>query len=389
MEQSTYESYLGIDVGKRGHRACAVSCTGQVLFNVPLANSEQGIDEVLARLKGNCLVVVDQKRNIGLLAIRRARLKGLDVAYLPGIATNRAAALFPGDAKTDERDAEVIARTALGIPKALRSIPKEHSETEKLRRFAAQQSDLMRDRTHQKNRIRALLLESNPDFETLLDLGKQWNLSLLSTFGGPWGILDAGKRRFRTWIQKTPYVDIEKCERMWGSLRSATRVTEGQIEAENYLVKLLVRRIIALNEELDAISLMIESGLKDNEVYKALLTIPGIGSKTAAQLVLSINTADFKDHNALASYTGLAPKNRQSGTSISSVSSSRQGNRQLKNLLIFSCVSLIGGSSCYAKYYDACRARGMKHSQALKAVARKRLKVIFAVMRDARPYVAQ
>ncbi|MDY3981489.1 MAG: IS110 family transposase, partial [Paraeggerthella sp.] len=46
---------------------------------------------------------------------------------------------------------------------------------------------------------------------------------------------------------------------------------------------------------------------------------------------------------------------------------------------------LVGTDNEFGRYYDACRARGMRHNKALKAVARKRLKVIFAVMRDARP----
>lgn len=40
------------------------------------------------------------------------------------------------------------------------------------------------------------------------------------------------------------------------------------------------------------------------------------------------------------------------------------------------------------EYYARCRARGMPHGKALKAVARKRLKVIYTVMRDKVPYVA-
>jgi transposase len=133
---------------------------------------------------------------------------------------------------------------------------------------------------------------------------------------------------------------------------------------------------------------MIEAELAGDTTYEALLTVPGVGPKTAAQLVLSIAISDFKDHNALASYVGLAPRNRQSGTSISSVTASRQGNKPLTNLLIYSCTSLIGRSNYYGEYYGACRARGMRHNQAMKAVARKRLKVIFAVMRDVRPHVA-
>ena len=81
----------------------------------------------------------------------------------------------------------------------------------------------------------------------------------------------------------------------------------------------------------------------------------------------------------------MAPRNRQSGTSISSVTASRQGNKRLKNLLIFSCNSLVRSKGRFGEYYRSCRARGMCHGEALKAVARKRLKVIYAVMRDKAP----
>lgn len=69
-----------------------------------------------------------------------------------------------------------------------------------------------------------------------------------------------------------------------------------------------------------------------NETYRCLLAICGIGPKTAPELVISIDIDDFPSHDGLASYHGLAPRNRQSSTSVSSVSASRQGNKRLKNL---------------------------------------------------------
>ena len=69
-----------------------------------------------------------------------------------------------------------------------------------------------------------------------------------------------------------------------------------------------------------------------NEIYRCLLAICGIGPKTAFELVISIDIDDFPSHGGLASYCGLAPRNRQSSTSVSSVSASRQGNKRLKNL---------------------------------------------------------
>ena len=65
------------------------------------------------------------------------------------------------------------------------------------------------------------------------------------------------------------------------------------------------------------------------------------------------------DHDHLASCCGIAPRNQQSGKSISSVSSSRQGNKRLKNLLIFSCSSLSRSKGRFGDYYRRCRDRGM------------------------------
>lgn len=62
-----------------------------------------------------------------------------------------------------------------------------------------------------------------------------------------------------------------------------------------------------------------------NETYRCLLAICGIGPKTAFELVISIDIDDFPSHG------GLAPRNCQSSTSVSSVSASRQGNERLKN----------------------------------------------------------
>ena len=114
--------------------------------------------------------------------------------------------------------------------------------------------------------------------------------------------------------------------------------------------------------------------------------MPGIGPRTAAQLAVSVDIGRFPDHDHLASYCGIAPRVRSSGTSVRSVRASRRGDARLKSLLIFSCNSLVRSSGRNGEYYRACRARGMGHGRALKAVARKRLRAIYAVMRDRVPY---
>ena len=164
------KAVLGLDVGKSSHWACLVTAEGEVAANRPVANSEEELDGLFAQVEGGTLVVVDQVRNIGALAIRRARRAGLEVAYLPGIAAHGAARLFAGDAKTDERDAMVIAKTALGIPDALLPAPRENAELEAARSMAAQRDHMVTCATRDKNRLRSILLESCPPFEALADL---------------------------------------------------------------------------------------------------------------------------------------------------------------------------------------------------------------------------
>lgn len=129
---------LGLDVGKSSHWACLIDRDGEVLASAPVRNREAELDALFASAPAGTLVVVDQFRNIGSLAVRRARAAGLGVAYLPGLAASRAAGLFAGEAKTDERDAAVIARTALGVPDSLSGVPGRGEALEAARALSSQ-----------------------------------------------------------------------------------------------------------------------------------------------------------------------------------------------------------------------------------------------------------
>lgn len=329
---------LGLDVGKSSHRACLIDRDGEVLASAPVRNREAELDALFASAPAGTLVVVDQFRNIGSLAVRRARAAGLGVAYLPGLAASRAAGLFAGEAKTDERDAAVIARTALGVPDSLSGVP---------------------------GRGEAL--------EAAVDLSDRRWPELLAGFGGAWGIARSG-------------AEGPRAEAAGEAAAASTAPPPALVEAENRQVRFLAARISEALDEAGALEAETAALLEGDETYVCLLTVPGIGPRTAAQLAVSVDIGRFPDHDHLASYCGIAPRVRSSGTSVRSVRASRRGDARLKSLLIFSCNSLVRSSGRYGEYYRACRTRGMGHGRALKAVARKRLRAIYAVMRDRVPY---
>jgi len=68
------------------------------------------------------LVVVDQPATIGALAVAVAQDMGFTVGYLPGLSMRRIADLTPGSAKTDAKDAAVIAQAARTMPHTLRAV---------------------------------------------------------------------------------------------------------------------------------------------------------------------------------------------------------------------------------------------------------------------------
>ena len=69
-------------------------------------------------------------------------------------------------------------------------------------------------------------------------------------------------------------------------------------------MKLLARRISENSAEIEAITAEISAPLEGDDTYRCLLTVPGIGPKTASELAISIDIEDFPSHDRLASYCG-------------------------------------------------------------------------------------
>lgn len=379
-------AYLGVDVGKLSHWAFALDASGRRLLSRQVANDEGEIRGVLSELPEGALVVVDQRKNIGALVLRTARACGFPVAYLPGKAEHDMARALPGVSKTDERDAEVIALTARGVPSALRPVPEEDPALEGARALSALRSQCQRQATAWKNALRSRLLESCPAFERACDLSRPWCAALLAEVGGPWQALGMGRRRFLAAARRAGAPE-GRAEALWSAC-GGPRPCESLVRAEAECVRFAASQVRALDAQVASLDAAIASELSGNRDYENLRTIPGVGPATAAQVVIDVDVTDFPSEAQLASYCGVVPADRRSGTSVRGCSATRGGNRRLKNLLIFSCGSLASSRSRLGDYFRACRARGMPYKAALKATARKRMRVIYAVLRDGRPYAA-
>ena len=122
MQPGDIDVWLGLDVGKSSHHACALDHDGNTILDTPVDQDEKQLRRTITELqrRGTVLVIVDQPNTIGSLPLTVARDMGARTAYLPGGAMRKAAQLLPGGSKTDRRDARVIASTALRMPETLR-----------------------------------------------------------------------------------------------------------------------------------------------------------------------------------------------------------------------------------------------------------------------------
>ena len=157
-------------VGKAGHWATALSREGRKVFDRALPNEEDLLREVYQRLQANgrVLVVVDQPATIGSLAVAVAQDMGITVGYLPGLSMRRIADLTPGSAKTDAKDAAVIAGAARSMPHTLRAINASDEDAAALSMLTGFDLDLARQVNQTKGRLRGLYTQIHPTLERVL-----------------------------------------------------------------------------------------------------------------------------------------------------------------------------------------------------------------------------
>jgi hypothetical protein len=159
---------VGLDVGKKEHFADVLDNDGERLFARAVANNQAALEALLERAAqhGTPGLVTGQPGSIAQLALAVAARHGTPVAYVPGLVMRRAADLYPGEAKTDRRDAYVLADTARTRRKQVHWLDASSDELlAQLRVLNGSGIDLAADATRLANRLRDALTSISPALE--------------------------------------------------------------------------------------------------------------------------------------------------------------------------------------------------------------------------------
>jgi transposase len=304
------------------------------------------------------------------------------VHYLPGLAVDRARDAYPGESKTDARDAFVIADQARMRSNLAELVPGEDDLAE-LQLLLARRRDLVADRTRSINRLRDVLLSLFPALERALHLNAKGALILVRHYQTPSAIRRVGQRRLAAFLKNRGVKGAEDIAR---KALTAAKAQSVALPAENVAATIcseLAEETLALKESIDTLDGELGRRFFARPEARILTSLPGMGPILGSEFLVSVgDLLAFESADQLAAYAGLVPAAQDSGKRVGNNRRMRGGNKVLKRVFYQSAFASLRGSPHSRAFYDRKRREGKKHTQALIALARRRVNVLWAMLRD-------
>jgi len=393
MAASTRVAWVGVDVGKDFHWAVGIDADGEILFSRKVENEEADLSalvEEAAPSEGGQgpTWAVDQPGGGASLLLAVLWARGQGVLFVPGIAVDRARDGMRGEAKTDRRDARVIAEQAR-MRRDLRPLRPADDLLAEMKLLLSRRRDLVADRTRAIARLRDALVGLFPGLErALVDMRARGTLELLRRYQTPRAIRRSGRKRIEAYLRGRGCV---KSAHLAETAVSAAKAQESHPPAEGVaaaIVGEIAGEILDLKGRLAAVDAEIEGRFRAHPLAGLLTSLPGMGTRLGAEFLVAVGDprGNFEGADQLAAFAGLAPAARDSGRRTGNNRRARGGNRKLKQVFYQAAFASLRASPRCREYYDRKRAEGKRHNQALIALARRRVNVLWAMLRDGKEF---
>lgn len=387
--------WVGIDASKSSHHAVAVNADGRRLWSIKVGNSQRQLEELVARAARTGAEVrwaVDLVSPMASLLITVLLTSGQNVVYVPGHTVNGMAGVFRGEGKTDAKDAAIIADTAR-MRRDLTTITATDELVVELTRLISHRTDLMADWVRGINRLRELLGSIFPGLEAAFDYSTRSPLILLTGFCTPAEIHAAGHDGLTAYL-------VEKGAWRKGIDAMATTALQaaaGQTVAlpgeatTALLIKRLARKLLELHREIKDTDKLITSRFREHPQAHIIQSLPGMGPILGAEFLAAVGgdaRAAFDNPGRLASYAGLVPVPKDSGRVTGNLRRPKRYNRALRRVFYMAALSSIRTDGPSRTFYRRKRSENRIHTQALLALARRLVDVLWALLRDNRTFTA-
>ena len=379
------KAWAGVDVGKGFHWAHVVDVRGTELLSRRVENDESDllalIDEALS-LAGEVAWAVDQPGGGAALLLALLWERGQDVCYVPGLSVDRARDGYRGESKTDRKDARVIADQTRMRGDLGRLRPGDDALAG-LQLLLARRRDFVADRTRAVTRLRETLLALFPALERALNFNTRGPLELVVRYQSSGAIRRAGRKRVAAYLKKR---GVTKADALARRALEASEEQSIKLPAEDVaseIVAELAGSILALKERLERLDEDLARRFFSRPEARVLSSFPGIGPILGAEFLVAVgDVSAFGSADRLAAYAGLVPTAHDSGKRVGNHRKGRGGNKVLKRVFYQSAFSSMRAVPESRTFYDRKRAEGKRHTQAVIALARRRVNVLWAMLRD-------
>ena len=383
---------VGIDIGKNHHEASIIDENG-TLIGRPLrfSNSHKGADRLMEYIMKHTenksfLFGMEATGHYWYSIYSFLKSQDFTVYVINPIQSDSLRKLYIRQTKNDSKDSFLIAEVIRFGQFTTTSLADENLLA--MRQLCRYRDSVVSSRTEIKLRISTIMEQIFPEYEKQFSsIWGSTSMGILETYATPDKIANAPIDELFSLIKDKSHnkLTMEKAI----SIRDAAADTFGiKIAQDAFAFQLhqLFERLNFLNAQIEQLDAEI---IKYYESFGCFLhTIPGVGIITAATILGEIgDITRFKTSSALVAYAGIDPSVKQSGEFNSTHNHmSKRGSPYLRHAIFLAACTCAFHDSPMNEYYKKKRAQGKHHLTAVGAVSRKLTTIIYAILRDGKPY---
>lgn len=384
--------FVGIDISKYKHDCCILSAADQnVVSKFTIKNDMSGFEQLITTLHSlsnpeDIKIGFESTAHYALnleLFLENAHHSFMEIN--PVLIKEYKKSTSLRRTKTDSVDCESIARWLMTVE--YKPHPKGFYHAYSLKSLTRLRDRLIRQRSFYLVKITNVLDHTFPEFKPFFhERLSKTALYLLENYGSAEKMArmnSASYEKLRSLSRGkfSPQQFLRLKELASNTVGINNSIFDVELNCLLTLYKSLVKEIGALETEINN---LIE------EIHPHYMSVPGIGPISAAVIYSEYgDLSNFSTPAQMLAFAGIELGINESGTESHGGRMVKHGSSQLRYVLINCCLPLIRFDMTFAAYYAKKRAEGKPHRVAITHVAKKLVRVIYALERQGTDFNAQ
>ena len=379
--------YVGIDIAKLNHFAAAISSDGEILIEpFKFTNDYDGFYLLLSKLapldQNSIIIGLESTAHYGDNLVRFLISKDFKVCVLNPIQTSSMRKNNVRKTKTDKVDTFVIAKTLM-MQDSLRFMTLDDLDYIELKELGRFRQKLVKQRTRLKIQLTSYVDQVFPELQYFFKSGLHQNsvYALLKEAPTPTAIASMHMTHLAHLLEVASHGHFgkEKARELRVLAQKSVGVNDSSLSIQ---ITHTIEQIELLDSQLFHTEL--EMANLVTCLHSVIMTIPGIGFINGGMILGEIGDIHrFSEPKKLLAFAGLDPSVHQSGNfQAQRTRMSKRGSRVLRYALINAAHNVVKNNATFKAYYDAKRAEGRTHHNALGHCAGKLVRVIWKMLTD-------